>query len=80
MSRPKGSKNRAAPLVDSVPSRCPHCGSTERSPYSEHVREYEITGVHDGQPFTHIVYRPTQCLGCGQWRIDREWVYRPVKK
>ena len=72
--RPKGSKNQRCPAVDVTPSRCPKCGSTRRSAYSGSPRIVTHAGVHEGKPFTHVVFRRTRCLDCGQCRVDREWV------
>ena len=37
-----------------------------------------MRGVHEGKPFTHVVFRRTRCLDCGQCRVDREWVNEKV--
>ncbi len=39
--------------------------------------EQAFRGVHNGQPFTHIVRRRTQCLDCRQLRIDGTYENRP---
>ena len=38
--------------------------------------EQAFRGVHNGQPFTHIVRRRTKCLDCGQFRVDRAYENR----
>ena len=69
--RPPGAKN-IKEYAEVVPSRCPKCGSSQRSAY--HNARYED---HSGQglPFVGIHYRPCKCVDCGQARIDKEPVY-----
>jgi hypothetical protein len=58
-------------VVDVGLSRCRKCQCTERSPYTN-TTEREIGGVTaDGRPYTHILWRSTKCLNCGQCRRDR---------
>lgn len=71
--RPPGSENREYDYVPAEPTRCrvPGCGSTERAPY-HHPTEHEIAGVdNEGKPYTHVVWRRTHCLACGQHRVDK---------
>ena len=68
--RPPGSPNRDYELVAAEPTRCPKCGSTERTPY-RNPTEQAYAGVDQGKPYTHIVRRYTSCKACGQFRIDR---------
>lgn len=75
--RPKGSKTERRPAADVVPSRCPKCGSTRRTPYSGSPRVVAHGGVLEGVPYTHVIFRPTKCLDCGQARVDRERVNGP---
>lgn len=49
---------------------CPACGSTNRTGYTNRV-ELAFTGVHNGRPFDHIVWRTTQCVDCCQVRRDK---------
>jgi len=74
LGRPIGSKNIRTEAVAEV-SRCPQCGSTEREKY-ENPTEIEQGGVRDGKPFTHIVWRSTRCVACGQSRRDRTYENR----
>jgi hypothetical protein len=68
--RPAGSRNIDV-VVTVLPSACPKCQSTDRTPYVNPV-EYPYAGVTaDDRPYTHIVWRSTRCLGCGQNRKDR---------
>jgi ferredoxin len=74
--RPPGSKTETKPVAAAVLSRCAKCGSTERAAYTNPT-ELEYAGTTaDGQPYTHVVYRSTKCLSCGQCRRDRTVVKR----
>lgn len=65
------------PVVMVTVSRCPKCGSTERTAYHG-ISETPISGTDDvGNPITHIVRKRTQCIRCGQARIDRVFENRP---
>ncbi len=57
-------------------SRCPSCGSTDRSKYFRKA-SYALPAnwFHDGRPATHVVYRFCRCK-CGQWRRDRSFENR----
>lgn len=57
-------------IVTVEPSRCRACGSIERSDY-HHTTVQDYAGVRDGRPFTRIVRRYTECLACGQARVDK---------
>lgn len=72
--RPPGSPN-VTEVVTVAPSRCRKCLSTERTPYVNAL-EREIAGVHEGQPYTHIIWRSTKCAKCGQGRKDRTFEHR----
>lgn len=50
-------------------SGCPKCGSTKRTKY-HHRTDQEYRGAWKGKPCTHIIRRRTECLECGQHRID----------
>ena len=68
-----GKKAEYVPEVAGMVTRCPRCGSTARSKYVA-VRSLAMNGTApDGQPYTHIVWRRTQCQNeaCGQHRTDR---------
>lgn len=70
--RPTGSKTDPAPSVDAPASRCPACGSTERKPYYGTPTElaYLFTDAA-GNETTHVVWKNTNCLKCGQKRRDK---------
>lgn len=73
--RPQGSANIES-VVTVAASRCAACGSTERAPYSN-TRELDHGGTTtDGQDFTHVVWRSTRCLKCGQARVDKTFENR----
>jgi hypothetical protein len=65
----------APETVTVEPSRCQSCGSTEREKYFCTTTR-AIAGSHDGQPYTHIVWRRTRCKACGQVRIDKSYEHR----
>ncbi len=73
--RPKGSGGPPAPVEVVEPSRCPKCGSTERSPYFGTVTR-DTAGVYQGKPFDRIVRHRTRCGNCGQTRVDKEYHFR----
>jgi hypothetical protein len=60
------------PIVDAPPSCCPKCGSTERTDYANTTR-VAYNGIHKGREYTHVVWRSTSCLACGQRRRDRSY-------
>lgn len=64
-----GSQPPKTETVSADPSRCRKCGSTERTGYG-HTREVAHGGVHEGQAYTHVVWRRTSCTNCGQVRDD----------
>lgn len=87
--RKKGAKNHDYAQAKGELTRCPNCGSTDRTPYWSH-REVDAGGYRctrcltTGQqteaclcggtfklPYTHVVWRKTQCRACGQVRVDR---------
>jgi Zn ribbon nucleic-acid-binding protein len=71
--RPKGSTN-AKIIVEVEASRCPKCGSSERTKYENPVRrDYSGSGLE----FVAIIYRTTRCVDCGQARRDQEKEYPP---
>ena len=71
--RPKGSTNiDVSVLVE--PSRCPNCGSSQRTKYENpERRDYSDAGLE----FVAIIYRTCHCVDCGQARRDQEKVYAP---
>jgi len=75
--RPAGSRNQTRPCADVFPGRCPRCGSTRRTPYRSKPVIRALSGVADGKPYTHVVWRATRCLDCGQARTDRTYLYQP---
>lgn len=59
----------AVPQVPLIASRCPRCGSSDRTDY--HGTEViEKCGQFAGEPYDRIVRRRTECRGCGCPRID----------
>jgi hypothetical protein len=71
--RPKGSTNiDVSVLVE--PSRCPNCGSSQRTKY-ENPERIDFPG--SGLDCVAIVYRTCRCMHCGQARRDQEKVYAP---
>jgi hypothetical protein len=71
--RPKGSANiDVSVLVE--PSRCPKCGSSQRTKYENPKR---IDFPCSGLDCVAIIYRTCKCLDCGQARRDLEKVYAP---
>lgn len=78
--RPAGSRTKNSPEVQAERSRCPKCGSTERTAYtSKHEQAY--AGLDPaGEPFTHIIRQRTICVDCGQHRIDRTLENRPATR
>ena len=71
--RPKGSTNiDVSVLVE--PSRCPNCGSSQRTKY-ENPERIDFPG--SGLDCVAIVYRTCRCVDCGQARRDQEKVYAP---
>lgn len=71
--RPAGVKNITA-TADVAPSRCPKCGSSQRTPYRKSWEKTFAKGIIPAK----LIYRRTRCLDCGQARIDREPVYSPT--
>jgi uncharacterized Zn finger protein len=71
--RPKGSANIAA-QAEVEPSRCPSCGSSQRTKY-ENPERRDYSGC--GLEFVAIIYRTCRCMDCGQARRDQEKVYAP---
>lgn len=71
--RPKGSKTQNKETVQVVLSRCPHCGSTERTKY-QNPRIQEYPGIDpQGRSYKRTVWRHTKCVQCGQARIDKAY-------
>jgi len=78
--RPTGSRTKNSPEVEAELSRCPKCGSTERTAYTgKHEQAYAGLDPFN-QPFTHIIKQRTACVDCGQHRIDRTLENRPAKR
>ena len=73
-------KETQPPIVAAELTRCPQCGSTERTKYHA-VRERPISGIlPDGRVYTAIKWRRTTCTECGQVRIERTHVVRHAPK
>lgn len=73
---PQQSKPNETPQVDGRLTCCPKCKSTNRSKYSNR-RAIAHGVVIDGITFTHVVWRNTKCLDCGQARVDKHHENRP---
>ena len=58
------------------PSRCPRCGSSQRTKY-ENPKRIDFPG--SGLDCVAIVYRTCRCMDCGQARRDQEKVYAPIE-
>jgi hypothetical protein len=72
MGRPKGqTKEKVTVIVEH--SKCPKCGSVERSNYNN-IITYDIVGIHNGIEYVRVVFRSTKCLSCGQIRKDKSFV------
>lgn len=76
MARTKGAKTVRDPEVVTIePSRCRQCSSTKRSDYKRKT-VHCFGGVSPGGfVYDRIIYRPTRCLACGQWRTDRTFEF-----
>jgi hypothetical protein len=65
-------------------SSCPDPGDTdvdrpaadERTGYHG-VRTLHHAGIRKGREFTHISFKRTACVACGQARVDRFYEFRP---
>lgn len=70
--RRKGSKRIQRDEVDVVVSTCKQCHSTRRTAYGKpQVLDHSGVNPITGRPFNRVVWRRTQCLDCGQHRIDK---------
>jgi len=78
MARTPGSKN-IKEVVPVEPSRCPDCGSTDRTGYVNTDAQEHPGTTADGEPYTHIVRRRTICKNCGRHRIDRSYENRTTE-
>lgn len=74
--RPPGARTKKWEIVETVPAACPKCGSTKRAPYKGSPIEKAILGERGGRMFTHVVWRRTHCLQCGQHRKDKSFENR----
>ena len=56
-------------IIDVSEPKCPKCGSDRRQKYHtvRTLLNIRIRGVHYGQ----VKFRRTQCLDCGQCRVER---------
>lgn len=79
-SRPPGSKNLQRDEVMVEPSRCKRCRSTNRTPYLGNPTVEWAPGTDiNGNPFTHVIGRRTECSDCGQARRDISYMNDPSK-
>jgi hypothetical protein len=90
MGRPKAAKiasappvppgdQAKAPIVHSESTRCPACGSTDRTGYHNTAVQEHCDVDAAGRPYTHILRRWCTCKSCGQQRIDRTYENRPAR-
>ena len=70
VGRPKGRSNNDVVVAHGTLTRCPRCGSTDRTGYMR-SSEQAFSGIKDGNPYTHVVRKWTKCRKCNQHRIDR---------
>lgn len=69
--RPAGSKNKPRDEVEVFISACKTCGSTKRTKYTN-TQTADIEGeTLDGRRYNQVTWRNTNCLKCGQARVDR---------
>jgi hypothetical protein len=73
--RPDESPPQRPTLVDVATSRCPKCGSTERTDYSDTLTTVvDAPGDHPRFGlYNKVVLRRTKCKACDQARIDRSY-------
>jgi hypothetical protein len=81
--RPQGRANIERVEAVGVVSRCPKCDSTEREAYSRNRTIVQaVAGAVEpgtGKPVTHMIFRTTKCLTCGQHRRDISYLYSPER-
>jgi nitrate reductase cytochrome c-type subunit len=79
-SRPPGSKNIPRDEVMCEPSRCKTCKSTNRTAYlGNPTVEFAPGKDINGNPFTHVISRRTECADCGQARRDISYMNDPSR-
>jgi hypothetical protein len=60
------------------PSRCKRCKSTNRTAYlGNPTVEFAPGKDINGNPFTHVISRRTECSDCGQARRDISYMNDP---
>ena len=74
VGRPKGSKN--SPVVETNSTRCPKCGSSNRTKYLT-TRRVVFRGFHKGEPYNSVTFRACRCLECRQRRVDKSYDFIP---
>lgn len=76
--RPRGAKN-VTTIVDVQPSRCPACGTTEKS-YTGSRTVQDFVGNHAGATFTRVIRRRCICANaaCSQVWIERTYEFEPA--
>jgi hypothetical protein len=81
--RPQGKANIERLEATGVVSRCPKCSSTDREAYSRNrtIVQAVAGAVEPGtdKPVTHMIFRTTRCLTCGQHRRDITYLYSPER-
>lgn len=73
--RPKGAKTMDAEVVEVEQTKCPSCGSTQRSPFFGTPNHIDASGEHDGLLYSSVTFRRCKCLKCGQVRIEKTFNY-----
>lgn len=69
----KADRAKRPPTIQISGSRCPKCHSTERTEYYGTIRR-PLVGIDSlGRAYTHVIWRRTKCLSCGQFRIDKTY-------
>jgi len=72
--RPAGSKTKQRAVIQTTPAVCPRCGSTSRKVQRIAV-EKEISGIFEGEQYSHVVWRDMICE-CGQCLRERRYESR----
>jgi hypothetical protein len=76
----KKPSDKSVPRVDVCEVQISHCrlpcGSTDREPYSRTFALPQAGIGPDGREYTHVVWRDTKCLKCGQHRKDKSYETR----
>lgn len=77
MTRKKRPRGKAV-RIDVNASRCPRCGSAERTPYHRIITRPISGELPTGELYQAITWRRTNCGSCGQARVERTYETVPV--